>query len=172
MDSQKVKSLFFFLVLTALFFYFGHTIAREPGAAAALSEQPTQFFDVIAVLDSIQFDFDFINSLSDTAVKTEVYVPPLSPSDSGRDNPFMRSTPSVFFSSSPGVPTGVAGFDSSGPVREEVSEPLSEPFVQQPLDGVVPPQDSGPVSPEGSVPGQQVDQPVPPPPSSSATLTL
>ena len=181
MDSQKVKSLLLFLVLTALFFYFGHTIAREPGSVVVQSEQSTRFLDVIAVLDSIQFDFDFINSLSDTAIKTDEPVPLLSPSDSGRDNPFMRSNPSAFFAGSSGVPTGAVGFDDSGVVREEVSDPLFESIIQQqPLEGVVPPQDFVPVSPEDSSPEQQEDQsiplspspaPVSPSSSSSATLT-
>ena len=173
MDLQKVKSLLLFLVLTALFFYFGHAVARESESAVVQSEQSMRFLDAIAVLDSIQFDFDFINSLSDTAIKTEVYVPPLSPSDlEGRDNPFMRSNSSVFFSGLPGVSASADVFDDSGVVREEVFAPPAASVVQQPLSGVVPPQDSGSVSSEDLVPERQEDLPVSPPtPSSSATLT-
>lgn len=172
MDPQKIKSLFLFLILAALFFYFGHSIAREPGSSVVQSEQSTRFLDVIAVLDSIQFDFDFINSLSDTSIKTDVYVPPLSLSDSGRDNPFMRSNPSTPFSGLPGVSTDAAVLDDSAFVREEVFGSPSEDAVQQPLDGAVPPQDSPLVFPEDSSPEQQEeDQSVSPSPSSSATLT-
>ena len=180
MNLQKVKSLLLFLVLAALFFYFGHAVAREPGSAVVQSEQSTRFFDIIAVLDSIQFDFDFINSLSDTAINTDTYDPSLSSPDSGRDNPFMRSDVSTPFSGLSGVSTGVAEFADSRAVREEFSEPLSETVFQQPLEGVVPPQDSDLVSPEDPSPEQQEDQPVSPPspplpvsppPSPSATLT-
>ena len=173
MDIQKVKSLLFFLILTALFFYFGHTIAREPGSSIVHSEQSTRFLDVIAVLDNIQFDFDFISSLSDTSIKTEVYVPPLSPSDSSRDNPFMRSSVSSSFSGLSGLPITVAAPADSGAVREEVSGPLPEDVIQQPLDGVVPPQDSALVFPDDFPREQQGDQPAPPPsPSSSSSATL
>ena len=173
MDSQKIKSLFLFLVLTALFFYFGHAIAREPGSSVVQSEQSTRFLDVIAVLDSIQFDFDFINSLGDTSIKTDVYVPPLPLSDSGRDNPFMRSNSSTPFSGLPGVSTDAAVLDDSAFVREEVFGSPPDDVVQRPLDGAVPPQDSTLVFPEDSSPEpeQQEDQSGSPPPASSATLT-
>ena len=173
MDLQKVKSLLLFLVLTGLFFYFGHSVARESDSAVVQSEQSMRFLDAIAVLDSIQFDFDFINSLGDTAIKTEVYVPPVPPSDSkGRDNPFMRSDSSPFFSGSSGISTGADVFNASEDVRERVFELPSTSIVQQPLSGAVPPQDPSPVFSEDSTPERQEDRPVSPPtPSSSATLT-
>lgn len=169
MDLQKVKSLFFFLVLAALLFYFGHTIARESGSAG-YSEQSARFLGIVAVLDTIQFDLDFVNSLGDTSIKTDVFVPSLSRGDSGRDNPFMKSNPSASFTSFSDIPTDFDVLADPGDVFEQAPPPLDSAPLSQP-----PPEDLIPVSleiPEAPPSEQQEDEPAPPPPLPPASASL
>ncbi len=99
MNSGKVKSVFIFIILTGILFYFGDLVARESAFSIEDTEQSARFLDIVAVLNDIQFDLDFVNSLGDTAIKTNVYIQPLSSSDAGRDNPFRKSSPSALFES-------------------------------------------------------------------------
>ena len=87
-----------FIVLTGMLFYFGNMVARKSNPATASSEQSARFLDIVAVLDTIQFDLDFINSFGNATINTDAYVEPISNiSNDGRDNPFMKSNPYTAF---------------------------------------------------------------------------
>ncbi|MCY4577381.1 MAG: hypothetical protein OXB96_03115 [Candidatus Kaiserbacteria bacterium] len=192
MTSQKIKSVFIFIVLVGVLFYFGHLFARESQATSPVDDLSSRFLAVVAVLDSIQFDFAFLNSLGSSAVRTDVYIQPLSSSGVGRDNPFMRSGPSTPFRGSQEVPTGVEGLVDPGATPEGGTTPSLSPTPQQTVGAVSPassppvqqedqltspdilfqtPQENQSTSPETSVPASQDDQSTSPPTPSSATLT-
>ena len=186
MDSGKVKSVFIFIILVAVLFYFGNLTAREAAFSIADTDQSVQFLETVAVLDAIDFDLDFVNSLGGTAIRTDVYVQPLSPSDAGRDNPFRRSNPSTLFQSSQDVFSGqgdvrsiqeilspsASSDDSQSPVEKqgavvpvEESEEDSEGVPQN--VSVPPAEEQSPATPKGAEEGESEN----PPESPSATLT-
>ena len=142
MDQQKIKSLFIFIILTVILFYLGNMVARKSNPATVNSEQSTKFLDTVAMLDTIQFDFDFINSLGSGTIKTDVYIQPLSNSDVGRDNPFMRSNPSSSFGNPNDIPTnfdtinapGIPGIEESQGGVEYINN--TAPVQQSPPDTV------------------------------------
>ena len=144
MEAQKTKSVLIFIALTGLFLYIGNMVAREPESTTTRSERSVRFLNSVAVLDNIHFDFDFINALGNTTIKTDVYIQPPSFSDTGRDNPFMRSNPSVFFGSQQGVVTDGNTFFDPNTVYEENNV-------------IIPTEYQNPQEPSGSipVPGQQ-----------------
>ena len=121
MNSAKIKSVFIFIILTSVLFYFNNLIARESTFTIEDTEQSAQFLDIVAVLNDIQFDLDFVGSLGDTVIKTDVYIQPLSPSDAGRDNPFRKSNPSVLFESPQDV------FSGQGEVRAIIEGEVPSP---------------------------------------------
>ena len=129
MNSGKIKSVLIFIVLIGILFYFGNLIARESTFSIEDTEQSARFLGIVAVLQDIAFDLDFVNSLGDTAIKTDVYVQPLSSSDFGRDNPFRKSDPSILFESPQDV------FSGQGEVRaiREVLPPPS-PDIRLPVE--------------------------------------
>lgn len=128
MNSGKIKSVFIFIVLTGVLFYFGHLLAREPMFSIEDTEQSARFLDAVAVLNDIQFDLDFVNSLGDTAIKTDVYIRPLSPSDAGRDNPFRKSNPSALFERPQDV---FSGQDQIRSIQEELPPPASSEILAE-----------------------------------------
>ena len=128
MDTAKIKSVLIFNALSALLFYFAHTAARESTFSVEDTDQSAQFLDTVAFLNDLQFDLDFVNSLGDTAVKTDVYVRPLSLSDSGRDNPFRRSSPSVLFEGPQDVFSDQSEVRS---IQEELSSPASQVLSEE-----------------------------------------
>lgn len=127
--NPKIKSIFIFIVLTGVLFYFANLVARESGFTIEDTGHSARFLDIVAVLGDIQFDLDFINSLGDTAIKTDVYIQPLSSSDAGRDNPFKKSSPSTLFQSPGDV------FPGQGQVRAIEEAPSAPPAAQLPAGG-------------------------------------
>ena len=92
MNAQKIKLILFFIVSTVVFFYAGHRFARQAEANLAADwEQSVSFLEVVNNLSTIQFDFDFIDSLGNTDFLTGAYVPrAVRPLNIGRDNPFRK----------------------------------------------------------------------------------
>ena len=90
MNFQKIKSILAFFVPVFLLFYLATSISPEPTVSFS-ENRSARLLEVVATLDTIDFDIDFINSFGNTSLKTVVYIPDISSSDPGRDNPFMRS---------------------------------------------------------------------------------
>ena len=191
MDTQKTKSIFTFILLTGVFLYVGNMAAREPQYTATRSGRSTQFLNDVAVLDRIQFDLDFINAFGNTTIKTEVYIPPITPSETGRDNPFMKSNPSTFFGGTQNIPNNTDTFFEPNVPYEENPAPYEPPeyddipLDELPLDDILreeqqnqsvseefPEEQAGYQSPQEPQEQQPQEQQPEPPQESSATLTL
>ena len=180
MDTQKTKSIFTFIILAGMFLYVGNMAARESQYTATRSGRSTQFLNDVAVLDSIQFDFNFINSFGDTTIKTDVFIEPITPSETGRDNPFMKSNPSAFFGDTQNIPGNIDTFFSPDApyeegIYEEYTAPYEPPEYQPPLDGILLEEQQNQIIseefPEEQEEYQPPQEPQPPQESSSATLT-
>ena len=96
MNFEKIKSALVFFALIFILFYFGNMIARQPDISFG-GNRSARFLSVVAVLDTINLDFDFINSFGNASLRTDVYIPKVSPSEFGRDNPFMKSSAPASF---------------------------------------------------------------------------
>ena len=90
MNTQAIKSIVFFLILTAVLFFGAHKIASTPDVKfEELSTRAATFIELVAALEGIDFDIDFVESLvvRGNAGSSSVQVPPLSTAP-GRQNPF------------------------------------------------------------------------------------
>ena len=151
MIFQKIKSVLIFFVLVFVLFYFGSMIAPEPEVSFE-GERSARFLDVVAVLDTIEFDFEFINSFGTTALKTDVVISPISPSDSGRDNPFKRSdTPTAGGSFDP---TSLFSGEFVSPPdtaveQEEITDTVSDVPPEVPIDAPIEPESQPSAVPQG-----------------------
>lgn len=91
-NVQKVKIIVFFIVSVVILFYIGHKLAREEKVNFTDSQTESAFFlEIITGLNAIQFDIDFINSLSAAAITSGNSAPKDVPQyDTGRENPFTK----------------------------------------------------------------------------------
>ena len=90
MNTEAIKPVAFFLILTAVLFFGAHKIASTPDVKfEALNTSAATFVELVSALESIEFDLDFVESLvvRGNAGSSSVQVPPLSTAP-GRQNPF------------------------------------------------------------------------------------
>ena len=75
MNTQKIKSILLFIVLAVIFFYAAHRFARHTEVdLTAAGGQSVSFLEVVNNLSTIQFDFEFIESLGTAKLLTREYV--------------------------------------------------------------------------------------------------
>ena len=142
MQAQKIKTMFFFILIGALLFYAANFLAREPDIAIEDDQSRSHMFlELVEHLSTITFDLDFINTSSRDLFVVRLSNVPRRASTTGRENPFakfgrsVRDEPPVVLSGS----SGGSGFVGENAVldNQEVVEEFVEPseFPEEVFDG-------------------------------------
>ena len=122
MNTQRIKSIFFFLLATAVFFYAAHNLAFEKKVDLTADQaQSTAFLETVDSLKAIAFDFEFINTLGRAKLLTGGYsADDIPPTGAGRYNPFIKSGSSQ--SAFSGVVSNFGGLRESSEPAEPVED--------------------------------------------------
>ena len=197
MNKEILKSLIIFLVLTAAVFYGAHLFAADSEVTFSTENaRSTTFLNLVQVLQGIEFDLAFIESLNSQqrGLRRPVVVREVFDGRTGRSNPFAPASPQNTFSLvSPGTaggigfPGGGAGFpggDSGFPggsfpgIDGGLPAVRAFPAVSRVVRAAVFPKAAAGGSADGGFPGDDGgaggsaadDTPVPPPDGQTLTL--
>ena len=101
MNKDGIKSLAIFLVITGVIFYGAHIFAGDSEVTFSTENaRSTTFLNLVQVLNGIEFDLDFVQSLGSGrgGVQNPVIIQDVYDGRTGRANPFAPASSQNTFS--------------------------------------------------------------------------
>ena len=128
MNKQRVQAFLFFLLVAIFIFYIANSSAREAPSFESESTESSLFLALIERLDTVSFDLEFINSLTNTSVVSTPVAQVRQPSSVGRGNPFSNIFSKPSFQELPRQPVEPIPARPEIPPSENI-EPITEESV-------------------------------------------
>ena len=110
MNTQTIRTIVIFTIITGVLFFAADNISPDSDLEPQNETSSAQFLDLIAQLDTVSIDFDFVDDLGTSAVVTDIRIDEARPGDIGRNNPFRQTDSGESFSDSRGIVSNLQSF--------------------------------------------------------------